>query len=57
VNAALQVEAELQLLRHEPRRRGQSVGGRKERIHPDAEEHGEDREDEENFPAKILVHR
>ena len=53
VDAALQVEAELELLLHQPAGRRQVVARREDRIDPQPEEHDEDSEDRDDLPAKV----
>ena len=53
VDAALQIESELELLVHQPARRRQMVARGQDRIDPEPEEHDEDGENGDDLPAKV----
>jgi hypothetical protein len=54
VDAALEVEAELQRLAAQPRSRRQVVAVGEDGIDAEQEENDEDADDRENFPADVL---
>src|SRR6185503_8623357 len=56
VHAALEIQPELELFRHQPRRRGDAVLRRDDRIHTNRGKDHEYRDDGNYLPANVLVH-
>ena len=54
MDAALEIEPELQLLVHQPARRVDALARGENRIHADGREDNEDGDDRDDFPAKVL---